>query len=42
MLVNSTHREGVTRGVWLHLKTLKSLVLSLSTKVRAIRDTLNR
>jgi hypothetical protein len=40
MLVNSSHEERADGGVWLRVRILKSLVFSLSTTVRAIRDSL--
>jgi hypothetical protein len=38
MLVSSSHEEYGESGVWLRVRILKSLVLSLSTTVRAMRD----
>ena len=40
MLVNSSQEEGGEVGVWLRVRILKSLVLSLTTTVRAMRDSL--
>ncbi len=40
MPVNSSQEEGGEGGVWLRVRILKSLVFSLSTTVRAIRDSL--
>jgi hypothetical protein len=40
MVVNSSQEEGGEAGVWLRVRILKSLVLSLSTTVRAMRDSL--
>jgi hypothetical protein len=40
MLVSSSHVEGGCGDVWLRVRILNSLVLSLRTTVRAIRDSL--
>jgi len=40
MSVNSSLEEGGEPGVWLRVRVLNSLVFSLSTTVRAIRDSL--
>ncbi len=40
MLVNSSQEDGGEAGVWLRVSILKSLVFSLSTTVRATRDSL--
>ena len=40
MPVNSSQEAGGKGGVWLRVRVLKSLVFSLSTTVRAFRDSL--
>src|ERR1700730_19469341 len=40
MLVNSSQEEGGEAGVWLRVRILNSLVFSLRTTVRAMRDSL--
>lgn len=40
MLVNSSQEEGGDAAVWLRVMILNSAVFSLSTTVRAIRDSL--
>ena len=40
MSVNSSQEEGGEPGVWLRVRILNSLVFSLRTTVRAIRDSL--
>ena len=40
ILVSSSQEEGGACGVWLRVRILNSLVFSLSTTVRATRDSL--
>src|SRR5271157_1006239 len=40
MSVNSSQEEGGNPGVWLRVRILNSLVFSLRTTVRAVRDSL--
>src|SRR5438067_9839155 len=40
IVISSSHEDGGQEGVWLRVRILKSLVLSLSTMVRATRFSL--